>query len=183
MFGLRARRGIYLESDKHSYVSHLAFSDLLYWSGRLDTLPGPRIDTTSSVPSGWTALLEIAFTLLSLFAVSYLLYDTFEKARQYYLDNVGKLSWRSSMRIADSTEEIAAIRRQPFLTTVFPNYVHMGVIVAGIVLSCLVIGYGSILLATALYAVLVFIVWPAFRHTRTFDEPKEPTKGSAIDSQ
>jgi hypothetical protein len=148
---------IYLETN-YLFVTDLLFSDLLSWTGRLRTNAGERIADAFYVPSSWTGLLEIMFTLLILFAVVFLLYNTFEKAMQYYMDNIDNEDWRQNMRIDHSKKEVAAIRRQAFLSTVFPMFVHFCVIIAGVVLCGIFIGYGSIALATLIYAVVVFVV-------------------------
>jgi hypothetical protein len=162
-------QAIYLETN-YLVVTDLLFSDLLSWAGQLPANASERITGAFSVPSSWTGALEMMFTLLILFAVVFLLYNTFEKARQYYLDNVMNQEWRENMCIDHGKKEILAIRRQPFLATVFPMYVHLGIIVAGVVSSGLFIGYGSIAIATLVYAIVVFVVMPGFRKPKPEDE-------------
>jgi hypothetical protein len=168
-------QAIYLETN-YSHVTDLLFSDFLGWAGRLQTTAGERIAEAFSIPSGWTSLLEVAFTLLMLFTVVYLLHDTFEKARQYYIDHADKNDWCASMGIECGKDNIEAIRRQAFLATVFPNYVHMGVVVIGVVFSLLFIGHGSIAIATVLYAGLQFGVLSGFRRERERKEQEHHTQ-------
>jgi uncharacterized caspase-like protein len=165
-------QAIYLEKD-YSVVTDLAFSDVLSWIGRLPTVGRERIADAFTVPSSWTGLVEMMFTVLILFAVFLFLYNTFEKAKQYYLDNIGNKEWREMMRIEHGKKEISAIRRQSFLATVFPMYIHLGVIVTGMVLSGIFIGYGSIVLATLIYAIVVFVVLPGLRNANAEHEPEE----------
>jgi hypothetical protein len=164
--GLMMRiRSVYLETA-YSNVSELVFSDLISSLHMAPDSTAERATAPLRVPSAWTGLLEIAFTLLMLFAVIYLLYDTFEKARQYYIDHITQDGWRKAMQITYRKTDLEAIRHQPFLATVFPHYIHMTVIVVGIVASSIFVGYGSIPIATVLYATLQFGLVPIIRRDR-----------------
>ena len=103
------------------------------------------------------------FTLLALLLCVYLLYDTFAKARQYYLENVTSPRWRGQVRITYNEKEKEAIRLQPFLTVVFPHYIHLTIVLVGIVVSAIFIGHGIIFIGTFSYAVVVFVILPAFK--------------------
>ena len=149
-------QAIYLQSD-HRLVTDLFFADLF---GVVDYFhPTPHGTTAlSDVPSKWTGYLQIMFTLLALFAVVYLFGDAFEKARQYYLDNIDSPKWRSNMRLTYNKREIDAVRKHDFLTAIFPRYLSMAIVVIGIVASAIFIGYGLIFIATLGYAAVAFVV-------------------------
>lgn len=100
------------------------------------------------------------FTILILFSVVYLLHDTFAKAREYYLDHITDPSWRAAMNISYNEDAVALIQSQALLGSVFPKHVHLWIIIVGILLSCLFIGFGSIGIATLLYAGFALVILP-----------------------
>lgn len=155
-------QAIYLVTN-YSIVTDLLFSDVLGWMGRLPPNSSQSLGETLSVPSAWTGLVEIMFTVLTVFGSCLFLYNTFEKAKQYYLDSIENEEWRRSMRISYSKEEIRSIRDQPFFETVFPMYVHFGLIFVGVVASGIFIGHGSIALATLVYVAVVVVLLPGFK--------------------
>ena len=142
-------QAIYLQSD-HKLVTDLFLADLF---SVIDYFrPTSHASTAlSDVPSKWTGFLQIMFTLLALFAVAYLFGDAFEKARQYYLDNIDSPKWRSNMRLTYNKRDIDAVRTHDFLTAIFPKYIPMTVVVVGIVTSAIFIGYGLIFMSTLGY--------------------------------
>jgi len=154
-------QAVYLESS-YSIVTDLLLKDVLTWIGQPPVVGAYGNSGTATVPSAWTGLVEMLFTLLILFVSCLFLYNTFERAKQYYLDNIENQKWREMMRIDHSKRQTDAIRRQPFLTTVFPMYIHFGVVVAGVAASGVFIGHGIIPLLTLAYIDLVFIIFPGF---------------------
>ena len=159
----------YLQSN-YPIVTNLLFADVLSWFGQLPANVANGKASTAIVPSAWTSLVEMIFTLLILFACCLFLYNTFERAKQYYLENIEDREWRKMMRIDHSKQQTEAIRRQPFMATVFPMYIHFGFVVAGVVASAVFIGHGIIPLLTLAYLVLAFMILPGFRGPRKDDE-------------
>jgi uncharacterized caspase-like protein len=159
-------QAVYLESG-YSIVTDLLLKDVLTWIGQPPAIGAYGNSGTATVPSAWTGLVEMLFTLLILFVSCLFLYNTFERAKQYYLDNIDNQKWREMMRIDHSKRQTEAIRRQPFLTTVFPMYIHFGVVVAGVAASGVFIGHGIIPLLTLAYIVLAFIIFPGFSGPHT----------------
>ena len=153
----------YLQST-YAVVTDLWFNDarqFVAWLGNKNVSFASALGS-GEVPSEWTSLGGIMFTLLILFSVVYLLHDTFAKAREYYLDHITDPAfWRSAMNITYSENTVALIRSQAFVGGVFPKHVHLAVIILGIVLSCSVIGFGTIGIATLLYAILQLGILPA----------------------
>lgn len=161
----------YLQSD-HRYISDLWFNDVrlfIDWLRRDTPISSDQTFRKAEIPSEWTSLTGIVFTLLMLFSVVYLLYEAFEKAREYYLDHVEQPDWRATMNITYDEGAIKAIRSQAFLGTVFPNHLHLGIIILGSLLSCLFVGVGSIGIATLLYAGLQLGVLPALKKRTSND--------------
>jgi hypothetical protein len=155
----------YLQSD-YTHVTELWFNDIrafVHWLTHGGPVSFAPVFRTDDIPSEWTSLGGVMFTLLILFSVVYLLYDTFAKARDNYLDNIARPEWRAQMEIPYRAEEVAAIRSLPILESIFPNPLHLAIIIVGAVLSSLFIGFGSIGLATLLYGGLQFGILPAFR--------------------
>jgi hypothetical protein len=159
-------QAIYLASG-HLIVTDLLFNDVQTWLGR----PSPTNAGAAggTIPSAWTGMVEMIFTLLILFACCLSLYNAFERAKQYYCDNVGDRKWRETMKINHSKEETDALRQQSFLKTVFPMHAHFGFVVAGVVASGVFIGYGVITLITFAYFVFAFMILPGFRGDRVSD--------------
>lgn len=157
-------QAIYLASG-YLIVTDLIFSDVWGWLGR----PPQNVADAAggTIPSAWTGMLEIVFTLLILFACCLSLFNAFERAKQYYLDNIDDLKWRKLMRVNHAPDSTEFVRRLPFLKTVFPMYAPFGFVVGGIVASAVFIGYSSIALVTLLYFVVTFMIVPAFRRDRS----------------
>ena len=153
----------YLASD-HLIVTGLMFNDV--WS--LLGIPAARSGGAGGgkIPSDWTGLVEMIFTLLILFACWLCLCLTFENARKYYLDNVGVAGWRKKMEVEYSKEQVDELRRQSSVRVVFPEFVHFGIIVAGVFASGLFIGVGAVPLATLAYLLLAFLIFPGFAGAR-----------------
>jgi len=140
-------------------VTKLLFSDLLSLTDQLSTVADKPIANAAEVPATWTGLYEMLFTLLCLFTSFVFLYNTFQKAQRSSLDK----DWRKTLKFDSAAEDVAAVRKLSFLDSVFPNYLHMTVVVTGVTASGFFIGYGSIALATLAYGVIVFVILPSVK--------------------
>ncbi|MBR1270534.1 caspase family protein [Bradyrhizobium sp. AUGA SZCCT0222] len=169
-------QAVYLVTN-YSIVTDLLFSDVLSWMGRLPPDSSKSIADTLAVPSSWTGLVEIMFTLLMVFAACFFLYSTLAKAKQYFLDNIRKDQWRLTMGIEHSKQEVLDISRQPFMAAVFPMYKHLGAILVGSVATGIFIGYGSIPLVTLAYVAVIIVLLPGLRKRSMDDQLDGAGKG------
>jgi V8-like Glu-specific endopeptidase len=114
-----------------------------------------------NVPSAWTSIVVLGFTVLIFFAVMYQLYLVFDAAKRYLLENIDEKAWRQRMKVNYDEQTIEALRHQSFLPAVFRYPVAFGVIMAGAILNGLIIGFGSIGIGTvALAAIHGFVKRP-----------------------
>lgn len=153
----------YLKSD-YELITEFWFSDLVSvfnWLRGGAMAIGPS--QPFHIPSEWTSFMELFFTIFMLFIVVYLVYCAFDKARGYYLEHINLSDWRLRTNIEFNPAEIEEVRSRTFLESVVPRHLDMGVILAGEVCSYFFIGFGSIGMATLLYAILKLVIAPAMR--------------------
>ena len=150
----------YLQSG-YTLITDLWFSDVIaafrwLFGGAAVAQPAQVLH----IPSKWTSFAELMVTLFILFIVVYLIYSAFDKARLFYLEHIDSADWRRRMKIQFDREEIERVRSWTFLNSVVPRHADMAVVLAGEVLNYIFIGYGSIGVAAAIYAVLKFAIAP-----------------------
>jgi hypothetical protein len=159
----------YLQSDASNVFAFMFSGErqLLYWlTGNTDASSAQIAQNIATVAtSAWTSFAVSVYAVF-MFSVAFMLLSaSFTSTKEYYMANIDREYWRRQRDVAHEPKLIARLQQLRFLAAV-PQARSLAILAVGMIASCFLPQYGSILIATLAYG-----VWHLMRSPRRVPLP------------